>query len=126
MLKNLVAQNEETNGNEATQFSDGQQVEIEYMPIDESFQLTGVHKSEFSHIFSQFTFDNKGKREEAEKEKKKEEKQKKKKEEEEDLDLELPETISRRALKKQKRITVFDLKMQVQKPDLVEAWDISA
>lgn len=97
------------------------------MSVDENVLAPGRHVAEFKHIFEHFTTpmtDNK--------DKKKDDRDKQDDSQKPTSKLHSKDkAASEKALsKKQKkllnRMKVFDLKMKVKRPDLVEAWDITS
>lgn len=84
--------------------------------------LSGRHQVEFRHIFDKFKSDiaKDDKKEEADDTEAQTGDKKEKKEEKE------PEKMSRKKLKELNQMKVSELKQAVARPDVVEAWDVTA
>jgi len=109
---------------------DSEKIEIEYINMEDNALAPGRHVAEFKHIFEHFTTPmndkNQLKKEDEKSKNKEEELQKKEKVSEEDEAEEEKQVLSKKQRKLMKRMKVFDLKMKVRRPDLVEEWDITS
>lgn len=97
-------------------------VQVEYVNEVDEKMLSGRHQVEFKHIFDKFKTDvpatnGKGENEDGD------EAQTGANKKDEDDET---QQLSKKKLKELNRMKVSELKMSVKRPDLVEAWDVTA